>query len=117
MMRNFVSFEVSRRLGMPYTVWGQPVDLILNGEFKGGYQLSDQVTTDKARVPITDMSPEDEQEPELTGGYLLEIDAYAASEESYFISKHNIPVNIKSPDSDKITETQHNYINSYFESM
>ncbi|MCF0196298.1 MAG: CotH kinase family protein, partial [Bacteroidaceae bacterium] len=117
LMRNLVAFEISRRLNLPYTVYAQPVDVILNGEYKGCYQLSDQITTDKARVPITDMEPTDEQEPELTGGYLLEIDAYADAEKSKFTSKHNIPVTIKSPDEDDITQTQHNYIKSYFESM
>ncbi|MCF0197545.1 MAG: CotH kinase family protein, partial [Bacteroidaceae bacterium] len=117
LLRNLIAFEISRQLRLPYTVWGQPVDVILNGEYKGCYQLCDQITTDKARVPITDMEPTDEQEPELTGGYLLEIDGYGGQEKSMFYSSHGTPVTIKSPDEDDITTSQHNYIKDYFNDL
>ena len=114
LMRNILAFEISRRLGMPYTVYCQPVDVIMNGEYKGCYQLCDQITIDENRVPIVEMEPDDIEDPFVTGGYLVEIDAYASQESSWFTSKRGIPVTIKSPDADEITTEQKKYIKDYF---
>lgn len=114
LMRNCIAFEMSRRLSMPYTTYCQPVDVILNGEYKGCYQLCDQISVDKDRVNITEMEPTDIAEPELTGGYLIEVDAYADREISWFTSSHSIPVTIKSPADDEITTQQKKYIRDYF---
>lgn len=117
LMRNILAFECSKRLGMPYTPYCQPIDVIMNGEYKGCYQLCDQITIDPNRVPITEMSVTDNEDPEITGGYLIEVDAYANKEISWFTSQKNIPVTIKEPDEDKITNEQFNYIREYFNKM
>ena len=117
LMRNCLAFEVSKRIGAPYTPWCQPVDVIMNGEYKGCYQLCDQVSVDKNRVPVTEMETWDNEEPELTGGYLIEIDAYASQESSWFTSNRNNPVTIKHPGDEDITTQQHNYIQNYFNLM
>lgn len=117
LMRNIVSFETSRRIGMEYTVWCQPVDVIVNGEYKGCYQLCDQITADEHRVPVTEMEPTDVEEPFVSGGYLIEVDAYAGNERSKFNSKRGIPVTIKEPGEDEIVRAQSTYIKNYFDSM
>ena len=114
LMRNILAFEISRRLDMPYTVYCQPVDVIMNGEYKGCYQLCDQITIDDNRVPIVEMEQGDVEEPLVSGGYLIEVDAYASSESSWFTSKKGIPVTIKSPDADEIMSAQSKYIKDYF---
>ena len=114
LMRNILAFEISRRLNMPYTVYCQPVDVIMNGEYKGCYQLCDQISIDDNRVPIVEMTPDDIEEPLVTGGYLIEVDAYANQEASWFTSSKGIPVTIKSPDADEITTEQKKYIKNYF---
>ena len=101
LMRNILAFEVSRRVGQPYTPFCHPVDLIINGEYRGCYQLCDQVEAASGRVPAKD-------------GYLIEIDAYAWDEEVMFASASGIPVTIKHPDEDDITDQQRALINDYF---
>ena len=117
LMRNCLAFEVSKRLGALYTPYCQPVDVIMNGEYKGCYQLCDQISPDEHRVPITEMETWDNEEPELTGGYLIEVDAYASQESSWFSSSRGNPVTIKHPGDDDITTQQHNYIKNYFNLM
>ena len=117
LMRNLVAFELSRRMGMDYTPYGTAVDVLLNGEYKGCYQLCDQVTINKNRVNITEMTPEDNQGSALTGGYLIEVDAYADQEKSWFRSNKGNPVTIKSPDEDEITTNQKQYIKNFFNQM
>ena len=117
LMRNLVSFEVARRMRMPYVPWCKPVDVIVNGEYKGCYQLTDQITIDKDRVDITEMTPDDTEGEALTGGYLLELDGYASREVSWFTSRFGSPVTIKSPDENSITTEQHQYIEHFFNQM
>ena len=114
LMRNLLAFELSRRLGMPYTPYGTAVDVLLNGEYKGCYQLCDQVQVHPYRVNITEMTPFDIYGSALSGGYFIEIDAYANQEKSWFNSAKNNPVTIKSPDEDSITTQQKSYIRNYF---
>ncbi|MBO4612281.1 MAG: CotH kinase family protein [Bacteroidaceae bacterium] len=117
LMRNLLAFELSKRIGMPYTPYGTAVDVLLNGEYKGCYQLCDQVQVHKHRVEITEMTSADNSGIELTGGYFIEIDAYADKENSWFKSNKGNPVTIKSPEEDSITTQQKNYIKSYFNNM
>lgn len=117
LMRNLLAFELSRRLGMPYTPYGTAVDVLLNGEYKGCYQLCDQIQVHKKRVNVTEMTPEDNSGIALTGGYLVEVDAYADRENSWFRSNSRNPVTIKSPSEDSITTDQRNYIRAHFNKM
>lgn len=117
LMRNLLAFQLSKWLGMPYTPYGTAVDVLLNGEYKGCYQLCDQVQVHKDRVAVTEMKPEDYSGVAVTGGYLVEVDAYADREKSWFRSNNRNPVTIKSPQEDSITVDQRNYIRAYFNKM
>lgn len=117
LMRNLLAFELSKRLGMPYTPYGTAVDVLLNGEYKGCYQLCDQIQVHKNRVNVTEMTPEDNDGIAVTGGYLVEVDAYADRENSWFRSNSRNPVTIKYPSEDSITVDQRNYIRAYFNQM
>ena len=117
LMRNLLAFELSRRLGMPYTPYGTAVDVLLNGEYKGCYQLCDQIQVHKKRVNVTEMTAEDNSGVAVTGGYLVEVDAYADQEHSWFRSNSRNPVTIKYPSEDSITVDQRNYIRAHFNKM
>ncbi len=117
LMRNNIAFEMSRRLGLSYTPWIQNVDVIVNGEYKGNYQLCDQVTVDPGRVDIFELLSSDNEEPNISGGYLLEITS-PGGEEYHFSSEYGgIPVDIKSPDEKDITAEQFAYICDAFNEM
>ena len=104
LMRNILAFEVSRRVGMAYTPFCTPVDVILNGEYQGCYQLCDQVEVGTGRVPAKN-------------GYLIEIDAYASGEQVYFYSAKGTPVTVKYPKDDEITADQLAFIKDFFAKM
>ena len=117
LMHNLVAFEIARRMGQNYVPWSKPVDVIVNGEYRGCYQLTDQLTVDKNRISITEMEPTDISGDELTGGYLLELDGYASQEISWFTSSAGNPVTIKSPDENDIATEQAQYIRREFNLM
>ena len=117
LMRNLIAFHLSSVFEMPYTPYGTAVNVIMNGEYKGCYQLCDQIEVNKNRVNITEMKPTDNEGEALTGGYLIEVDAYAEDEISWFTSSNNTRVTIKSPDEDEITTEQSNYIRDFYSNM
>ena len=117
LMRNQLAFELSRRFGMPYTPFCTYVDVIVNGDYKGCYQLCDQIEVKKHRVGIEEMTTNDNSGTALTGGYLIEADAYAGSEPSMFYSAKGTPVTIKYPKEDSITWEQAEYIRQHYDKM
>ena len=118
LMRNFLAFDLSRRFELAYTPAGTPVNVFLNGEFKGCYQLCDHMEVKKKRIEVDEMTPDDVQLPELSGGYLIEIDAYAYSEVSWFTSAmRRTPVTIKYPADDEIVKAQYDYIKGHFNKL
>jgi hypothetical protein len=118
LMRNMLAFDFSRRIEMPYTSPAEAVDVVLNGDYKGCYQLCDHVEVHNNRVEVEHMSPADVSGENLTGGYLIEIDAYYYEEPVTFISScYDIPVTIKYPDNRDITGAQVNYIEEHFNKL
>ena len=97
LLRNDVTFELSRRAGLPYTVSGQFVELEFNGEYRGNYYLCEQIKIDENRVNIT---PFDENFDDLTGGYLMEIDSYWDEVNKFHSQYFNLNYMFKEPDED-----------------
>ncbi len=118
LMRNLLAFDLSKRFGIPYTPAGKPVDVFLNGEYKGTYQLCDQIEVATGRVETEKIKTSDITLPNLSGGYLIEMDAYTHQETSWFTSARNkIPTTIKYPKDDEIVPAQSAYIKSHFDLM
>ena len=118
LIRNAIAFEISRIFEMDYTPALSLVDVIFNGQYKGSYQLCDQVEVRKNRVDITEMTPDDNEGEALTGGYLIELDAYAGGEPKRFTSNpYSIPVTVHYPKHDEITDQQFSYIVSTFNDL
>lgn len=114
LLRNCLAFEISRRMGIGYTPWCRPVDVIMNGEYKGCYQFCDAIDIRKHRIDIYEMDGTCTEGDELTGGYLIEIDAYASKEPIHFTSTRSTPVTVKYPDDDEILTEQFNYIKQHY---
>jgi hypothetical protein len=113
LMRNILAFDFSRRIEMPYTSPATAVDVVLNGDYNGCYQLCDHIDVRPNRVDVEEMNATD-----LTGGYHIEMDAYANEEAKNFTSTYyNIPVAIKYPDEDDITPAQESYIEAHFNKL
>ena len=111
LMRNALAFRVSEIIGFEYTPRCLPVDLILNGEYRGNYYICDQVEIGKNRINLDKMEKTDISEPNISGGYYMEIDGggdfygYA-----YLETPKGIKWKINNPDDDEIATEQKNYI-------
>jgi len=118
LMRNLLAYDLSRRFEFNYTPAATPVDVFLNGEYKGNYQLCDKLEEGTNRVSLEKMTVDDVSLPNLTGGYMIEVSAYAKEETDWFESKRNhIPVEFKYPKTKNIVPQQKAYIKSHFDKM
>lgn len=114
LMRNAVAACIGSFAGQPFTAAAKFVDVVLNGQYIGNYQISDHVEVRKKRVDITEQEDEGMTENDnISGGYLLEVDGFAYQEKSYFTTKKGVMITIKSPDEDIISKAQTNYISNY----
>lgn len=92
MIRNALAFEISKYLNMPYTVTYHYVDIVLNGEYKGTYLLTDHVEVREGRVDVENTEDDD------PGAFLIEIDGFAESEDFYYETANHNKFTFKYPD-------------------
>ncbi len=91
MIHNAMAYEVGKILGLSFCPAYKFVDLVINDEYKGTYQISDQVQVGTGRVEIDEST-----------GYFVEICSSNFKEDPW-ISVANLEiVNVKSPDPDII---------------
>ena len=119
LMRNALAFETARNMfEFGFTPSVTFVDVVLNGENIGSYMLTDQVEVKKKRVPVTEQDETTTSaDPEITGGYLIEVDGFADSEISWFKTTKGMKVTIKYPKDDEINSDQASYIANYTQQM
>ena len=114
LIRNLVAFKISLLLGQKYSPACKSIDLIIDGSFEGNYLLCDKIEKGEGRVELDSMDENSNEYPEITGGYLMEIDARADEEEYHFNSKKGVKVTIKYPDTN---ENQIKYIKNWFDDI
>lgn len=114
LLRTLLAFDVSRRMEMPYTSYIQPVDVIINGEYRGSYDLCDQIEVNPGRLEIDEMTAEDVSGEAITGGYFFEMDCNKGPGDVGFKSSHSNPFTIKSPDEDVLQNTQIEYLRNHY---
>lgn len=111
LIRNAVTSAMGEFMGMDFCPAYKFVDLNLNGEYLGNYQISDQVEVRSKRVDICEQDYPLTEGSDITGGYLLEVDGF--KEKNYFTTSKKVPIRIHYPDEDEISATQNEYIRSY----
>ena len=98
LMNTFV-FEMGRWMGLPYTNHTRYVELLLNGEYVGLYQLTEQVQQNKNRVAVSDER-----------GILITLDVDDGPDEqpnatdNFWSTVYRMPVAVKYPDDEAFTE-------------
>jgi hypothetical protein len=112
LMRNAIAYDCGQATSLDWTPHYRYCELMLNGKHIGNYVLIEQVRVDKNRLALTEMKPSDNSEPEITGGYLFELDFHFDNDIQWYTA-HGIPCAIKYPDSDEITSTQTQWAKDY----
>ena len=87
MIRNALTYQLGRFIGMKFCPAAKFVDLYLNGKYRGTYQISDQVQVHKKRVEVDE-----------DNGWLLEVVNENSKEDPLITStRYGIMYNIKNP--------------------
>ncbi|MBR6119856.1 MAG: CotH kinase family protein [Oscillospiraceae bacterium] len=102
LLRNRLISYIGSAMGLAYTPKMLPVELVINGEYYGSYLLAEQIRVDKTRVNIDELGPEDNEEPEVSGGYLLALrgDADKPTEDGSFTTENGVGFLFESPEFD-----------------
>lgn len=93
MIRNALTYDLGRFMGMTFCPAARFVDLYLNGNYQGTYQISDQVQVHKGRIDISE-----------DNGWLLEVVNENSKEEPLITTtRYGIMYTIKNPKDEKLS--------------
>ena len=120
LLRNTVAGRVGQALTkLAWTPASKPVDVFINGSYRGSYILIERVTIDDERVNIPELKGSaDDGASTISGGYLLEWDFRKGADRNVAAGNRGW-VGIKEPedpgDPEGITSAQVSYINGYLD--
>ena len=75
-LRNFTGFNLGHRIGLPWTPSQQPVEVVINGDYRGLYFLTESIRVGDGRVPVESLDDNATDPALISGGYLVELDNY-----------------------------------------
>ncbi|MEO6820427.1 MAG: CotH kinase family protein [Ginsengibacter sp.] len=117
LMRVSLAYYLGNAMGMEYSPKTRFVEIYLNKEYLGIYDLSENIKKADKRVNIAKLStkPEDQAEPAITGGYLVEVTPFdrIESDEKYVTTDSGVSVVFKYPKSKNITNAQIDWFGQY----
>lgn len=122
-LRNFTGFNLGRRIGLPWTPWQQPVEVVINGDYRGLYFLTESIRIEKDRVNITELDDNVSDAALISGGYLVELDNYDEDNQLRFTEKscvggHSLDalrVTFDTPE--EYSELQRRFVGDQFEAI
>jgi len=114
-LKDKVGHLLSEQIGMRWTPKIVPVELVINGQYKGLYFLTEHVRIAGNRIHITEQT--NNATDSVTGGWLVEIDNYAEDGNITFREGNGqqVMVTIKEPDT--LSTQQRNYIENQISSL
>lgn len=113
LIRNTVAYQMARSLdGIDWNPTQYPVDLFVNGVYRGVYSIGEHMKASEGRVNV------EKDSPEADTGFLLEIGGSDSGDvlgEDYFHTDAGLAkyIVIKSPKDDEITDEQKRFITEY----
>lgn len=116
LLRTYLAFELGQRMGMAWTPRSRFVDVRLNGDYMGVYQLTEHIRIDRDRINIPELKPTDVSEPAISGGYVLEADGRRDCAPWVQFDTSRVPFCIDNPDDETLVPEQYNYIVHYVRS-
>lgn len=122
-LRNFVAFNLGKRINLPWTPSQEPIELVINGDYRGLYFLTESVRVGKNRINITELADGETDPGLITGGYLVEIDNYkegdylSLKEKSYVDGKLNRALYVTPKSPEKYSSTQREFVKKQFQTM
>jgi spore coat protein CotH len=125
LIRNVLAYHLWSGMGhwAPRT---RMVELVLNGEYQGVYVLTETIKRDENRIKIANLKSTDTTGLEITGGYIMKIDASNSDDDITFQSKvsglgtgfnKSVIWLYHYPDPKEIHTKQQEYIHNYIDTI
>lgn len=111
-LRNTVGLQLSRMIGLAYTPWQEPVEVVLNGDYIGLYMLTEKIRVAKNRVNIVEQADLATDPDSITGGWLFEIDNYSEEGQVTITEGNGEKLRFTMHTPEELSSQQHNYITS-----
>jgi len=119
LIRNYLSYNWSNEMGQ-YASRTRFVEVFLNSDGRGGstsdymgvYVLMEKIKRGKDRVDIEALGPEDNAEPEITGGYIFKKDKLDSGEPTFNTST-GLTLIYVDPNGHDITEPQKTWLRNH----
>lgn len=86
-LRNFTGFNLGKRIGLPWTPGMQPIEVVINGNYRGLYFLTESIRVGDGRVMIEELDDNVSDPALISGGYLVELDNYDEENQIRFNEK------------------------------
>lgn len=115
MMRDFISYTMSNEIGQ-YATRLQYCEVVINGDYRGLYALSEKIKRDDDRVNIAKLSDDENEQPKITGGYIMKSDKLSDGEEFAWSSNGANYIHHR-PKPEDITSEQSAYIETVFRQL
>lgn len=124
-LRNFVGFNLGQRIGLPWTPRQQPVEVVINGDYRGLYMLTESIRIDSDRIDIVEGQDNDSRPEYVSGGYVVELDNYDEDYDSQIVLNekscvpgHNIDaLRITFDTPEQYSELQRRFVTDQFTAM
>ena len=116
-LRTTTGYKVSQLMNLAYTPNRRAVELVLNGDYKGLYFLTETIRIDKDRVPIVKQDDNATNASIITGGWLLEIDNADASEQVSITEGNGAKARFSYKDPEELSSQQKSYLMEQLNSM
>ena len=105
MIRNALTYDLGRFMGLKFCPAAKFIDLYLNGAYRGTFQISDQVQVHKKRIDIDE-----------DNGWLLEVANEYSKEDPYITSTcYDVIYNLKNPKDEQLTVSKRISIGQWIE--
>ncbi len=120
LLRDDIAFKIFRDMGH-YSSRSRFFELIVDGDYRGVYQLLEKIKRDKDRVAVQKMTQRDVSGDDVTGGYIISLDKFIPGVDKGWNSKYNSSPGGDSsnfflyvyPQPDSIVPAQMSYIQNY----
>ena len=104
------AFKLGEEIGLAWTPKAEPVEVVVNNEYKGLYFLVENIRVDDKRVDITEQDDNCTNTDEITGGWLLEIDNYNDPDQIKFVNGSGYTMHITHKSPEILSEEQESYL-------
>ena len=116
-LKNTVGYALSRHIGLPWTPHQVPVELVLNGDYKGLYFVTETVRIDDDRINIHEQQDGETNADSITGGWLVEIDNYSSDGNVTFNEDNGQHVMISLHSPEILSSAQRDYITDQMDEL